>query len=71
MLVTLLMKSLAIPNSFNPLLLSRERAVFLWRVKNLSRSLLGNLASQWVNKPLLSQGKEEIMDNIKLFTKLI
>lgn len=59
---------LGYPNSLIPLLFSRERAVLLWTFENLSGSLLGSLASQRgeINKRLLSQGKEEIMDNMKL-----
>lgn len=58
------------PTSLKPLLLSRERAVLLLlqTFENVSRSLLGSLASQQggTNKAWLSQDTEEILDNIKL-----
>lgn len=56
------------PYSLKPLLLSRERTVLLWTFENLSRFFLDSLAIQQgrINKTLPSQGKEEIIDKVKL-----
>lgn len=68
MLIAAFDEILGHPNNFNPRVLSQKRAMLLWTFENLSRSLLGSLASQQggINKILLLQDKKEIIDNMKV-----